>query len=91
MPPNDSHALSFSHIFVFLEILLLVLFVSCGLEYLNLQCDKIVRESFQNDEHDVADYHFINVFIVFDPYVLKSNDVLPTPLNSIVLVSMQEL
>ena len=52
---------------------------------------EIVGESFQDNEHDASDYHLIHVVHIFDPNVLEPNDVLPTPFDAKVLISMKKI
>jgi hypothetical protein len=91
LSPDDGHALGLGHVLVPLEVLLLVLLIGSGLEYLYLKCHEVISEGLEDDEHDIAYDHFIHIVVVLDPDVLETYDVLPTPFDTFVLISMQEL
>jgi hypothetical protein len=91
MSPNDTHPLGLCHILELLEILPDVPLVSSRVEYLDLKSHKVICECLQDNEHYTAHYHLIDIVWVLYPNILKSDDVLPAPFYSQVLISVQEL
>lgn len=88
--PDDPHALGLGHVLELLEIALDVSLVGGRVEYLYLQSHEVVSEGLQDDKHDTANYHLIHIVWVLYPDVLETDNVLPTPLNAHVLITMQE-
>lgn len=86
--PDDAVAFGIRHVDVPLEVFIDVLPVGRRVEDLDLQSHEVVREGLQDDEHDAAHDHLVNIVYILDPDVLEPNDVLPAPLDAQVLVSV---
>jgi hypothetical protein len=79
--PNDTVALGVCHINELLKVFINIPLVSGRVKYLNLQGYKVISERLQYDKHNAPHNHFVHVIRIFNPYILKTNYILPTPLD----------
>jgi hypothetical protein len=89
--PDDAHALRLCHVLELLEIALDISLVRGRVEYLYLKSDEVVSEGLQYDKHYASYYHLIHIACIFDPNILKTNNILPAPFDAQILISMQEI